>query len=79
MARKKDTESVRRRKRDEILDAAMTVFEKEGGLEALSLRKLAAELSLSYSANFHPAGPPNPPGRTGGWNIRKARVVLAAP
>jgi AcrR family transcriptional regulator len=52
MARKKDTESVRRRKRDEILDAAMTVFEKEGGLEALSLRKLAAELSLSYSAPY---------------------------
>ena len=36
----------------------------------------ALELSLSYSATFHPAEPPNPPGRTGGWNIRKARIVL---
>lgn len=52
MARKKDSETVRRRKRDDILDAAMAVFEKEGGLEALSFRKLAAELSLSYSAPY---------------------------
>lgn len=52
MARKKDSDSVRRRKRDDILDAAMAVFEKEGGLEALSFRKLAAELSLSYSAPY---------------------------
>jgi len=52
MARKKDSETVRQRKRDDILDAAMAVFEKEGGLEALSFRKLAAELSLSYSAPY---------------------------
>ncbi|MBY8965215.1 TetR/AcrR family transcriptional regulator [Algiphilus sp. NNCM1] len=52
MARRKDSESVRQRKRGDILDAAMAVFEKEGGLEALSFRKLAAELSLSYSAPY---------------------------
>lgn len=52
MGRKKDSDEVRDRKRDEILDAAMAVFEKEGGLKALSFRKLAAELSLSYSAPY---------------------------
>lgn len=52
MARRKDSDSVRQRKRDDILDAAMAVFEKEGGLEALSFRKLAAELSISYSAPY---------------------------
>ena len=40
------------------------------GTEALSV-------TLSYSANFHPAGPNNPPGPTGGWNLRKCRLVLA--
>lgn len=38
----------------------------------------ALEVTLSYSANFHPAGPNNPPGRTGGWNLRKSRLVVAA-
>lgn len=52
MARKKDTDAVRNRKREEILDAAMEVFESEGGLAALSFRKLAAKLSLSYSAPY---------------------------
>ena len=37
----------------------------------------ALEVTLSYSANFHPAGPNNPPGPTGGWNLRKARLVVA--
>ena len=52
MARKKDSAEIRKRKRDEILDAAMTVFENDGGLEALSFRKLAKEASLSYSAPY---------------------------
>lgn len=52
MPRQKDPDEVRQRKRDEILDAAMAVFENAGGLEALSFRKLAAELSLSYSAPY---------------------------
>ena len=52
MARKKDSVEVRNRKRDEILDAAMSVFENEGGLDALSFRKLAREASLSYSAPY---------------------------
>jgi len=52
MARRKDTDAVRNRKREEILDAAMDVFETEGGLAALSFRKLAAKLSLSYSAPY---------------------------
>jgi AcrR family transcriptional regulator len=52
MARKKTTETVRDRKREEIVDAAMAVFENDGGMEALSFRKLAAQLSLSYSAPY---------------------------
>lgn len=35
MARKKDPKHVRVRKREEILDSAMAVFEKYGGLQAL--------------------------------------------
>lgn len=52
MGRQKDSRHVRARKRDEILDGAMAVFEREGGLAALSLRKLAGELNLSYSAPY---------------------------
>jgi AcrR family transcriptional regulator len=52
MARQKFSDDVRAQKRDQILDAAMAVFEKEGGLEALSFRSLALELGLSYSAPY---------------------------
>ncbi len=52
MARKKFSEHVRARKRDDILDGAMAVFEKYGGLKALSFRKLASEIDLSYSAPY---------------------------
>lgn len=52
MARKKFPESVRSRKRDDILDVAMSVFENQGGLEALSFRTLASEMKLSYSAPY---------------------------
>lgn len=52
MPRKHYTEAVRAQKRDEILDAAMRIFERDGGLNALSLRKLAAEMDLSYSAPY---------------------------
>ena len=52
MARKRFPESVRAQKRDDILDGAMAVFERDGGLEALSFRKLASEMGLSYSAPY---------------------------
>ncbi|MDN5940022.1 MAG: TetR/AcrR family transcriptional regulator, partial [Salinisphaera sp.] len=52
MGRRKDPEHVRARKREEILDAAMAVFEKHGRVEALSLRRLADEMNLSYSAPY---------------------------
>lgn len=52
MARKRQSPDERSRKREEILDGAMAVFEKHGGLAALSLRRLATEMSLSYSAPY---------------------------
>lgn len=52
MARKKFTDEVRSHKREEILDAAMAVFEEKGGLEALSFRRIAAELGVSYSTPY---------------------------
>lgn len=52
MARKPFSDEVRKRKREEILDAAMLIFEKHGKLEALSFRNLAPELGLSYSAPY---------------------------
>ncbi len=52
MARKPQSDDARSKKRDDILEAAMTVFEKQGGLEALSFRRLAAEMDLSYSAPY---------------------------
>lgn len=52
MARPKFSEDLRAQKRDQILDAAMAVFEKEGGEDALSFRRLATELGLSYSAPY---------------------------
>lgn len=52
MARKAFAEAVRAHKRDEIIDGAMAVFERNGGLDGLSFRKLAAETGLSYSAPY---------------------------
>lgn len=52
MARPKFSDDLRAQKRDQILDAAMAVFEKEGGEDALSFRRLATELGLSYSAPY---------------------------
>ncbi len=52
MARKPYSEDARTRRREAILDSAMAVFEREGGLEALSFRKLASEMGLSYSAPY---------------------------
>ena len=51
MARKKFPDEVRARKRDEILDVAMAVFETDG-LEALSFRRLADGMDLSHSAPY---------------------------
>ncbi len=52
MARNRQPDDVRAKKRDDILEAAMAVFEKHGGLEALSFRRLATEMELSYSAPY---------------------------
>ena len=52
MARIRQSDDVRAKKRDDILDSAMAVFEKHGGLEALSFRRLATEMDLSYSAPY---------------------------
>lgn len=52
MARKRFREDVRAQRRGEILDGAMAVFERDGGLQGLSFRKLAAEMQLSYSAPY---------------------------
>ncbi|SEQ49486.1 transcriptional regulator, TetR family [Solimonas aquatica] len=51
MARKKFPDEVRARKRDDILDVAMSVFEADG-LEALSFRRLADGMDLSHSAPY---------------------------
>lgn len=52
MARPKFTDDQRAQKRDQILGAAMSVFEKEGGEDAISFRRLATELGLSYTAPY---------------------------
>ncbi len=52
MARKRFSEDERSQRREAILDGAMAVFEKHGGLDALSFRKLATEMGLSYSAPY---------------------------
>ncbi len=39
-------------KRQDVLDAAMQVFETGGGLEAVSFRSVAAHLGCSYSAPY---------------------------
>lgn len=52
MARKPQSDDARAKKRDDILDSAMAVFERDGGLEALSFRRLATEMALSYSAPY---------------------------
>lgn len=51
MARPPQSDDARAKKRDDILEAAMTVFEAEG-LDGLSFRRLAAEMDLSYSAPY---------------------------
>lgn len=52
MARKRYSDDVRAQRREDILDSAMAVFEKHGGLDALSFRKIASEMGLSYSAPY---------------------------
>ncbi len=52
MPRPKFTDDQRAHKRDQILGAAMSVFEKEGGEDAISFRRLATELGLSYTAPY---------------------------
>ena len=37
----------------------------------------AVEVTLSYSANFRPTGWPSPIGSGGGWNLLRARLVVA--
>lgn len=52
MARKPLSNDARSQRREDILDSAMAVFERDGGLDALSFRKLATHLGLSYSAPY---------------------------
>lgn len=52
MARKKFSDDQRASKREEILDAAMSIFEQEGGLEAVSFRNIASVMGWSYSAPY---------------------------
>ncbi|MEN8723162.1 MAG: TetR/AcrR family transcriptional regulator [Alphaproteobacteria bacterium] len=52
MARKKQTDDQRAARREEILDAAMHVFETQGGIAAVSFRNVAAKAGISYSAPY---------------------------
>ena len=58
MSRKPFTEEQRQQRREDILDAAMTVFEDTdpadgiNGLEAVSFRKVSAVLGCSYTALY---------------------------
>ncbi|MGB1088069.1 MAG: TetR/AcrR family transcriptional regulator, partial [Alphaproteobacteria bacterium] len=52
MARKKLTDAQYTHRREEILDAAMEVFETQGGLNAVSFRNVAAVAGCSYSAPY---------------------------
>lgn len=52
MARKRLTDEERAARREDILDAAMHVFETGGGIEAVSFRSVAAEAGCSYSAPY---------------------------
>ncbi len=52
MARKHFTDEQRQERREEILDAAMQVFETEGGVAAVSFRNVAAVVGCSYSAPY---------------------------
>jgi len=52
MARKKLTDQEIASRREEILDAAMRVFESGGGIEAVSFRNVAAAAGCSYSAPY---------------------------
>lgn len=51
MARQALTTDQVEQKREEILEAALSLFEKDG-LEAVSLRNIAASLGVSYSAPY---------------------------
>jgi AcrR family transcriptional regulator len=52
MARTGYSANERAAKRQEILDAAMQVFETQGGISAVSFRSVAAILGCSYSAPY---------------------------
>ncbi len=52
MARKHHTERDRSERRELILDAAMTLFENNGGLKAVSFRQIATVLDISHSAPY---------------------------
>lgn len=52
MARAAYSKEQRAGKRQEVLDAAMHVFETGGGLDAVSFRSVAAHLGCSYSAPY---------------------------
>jgi len=52
MARTGYTEAERRAKREEFLDAAVQVFENDGGIDAVSFRNVAAVAGCSYSAPY---------------------------
>ncbi len=52
MARKRQTDDQIAARREEILDAAMQVFETQGGIGAVSFRNVAAHMGISYSAPY---------------------------
>lgn len=52
MARRAYSKEQRAAKRQDVLDAAMHVFETGGGLEAVSFRSVAKHLGCSYSAPY---------------------------
>lgn len=52
MGRKGYSEVERLAKREEFLDAAVQVFENEGGIDAVSFRNVAAVAGCSYSAPY---------------------------
>jgi AcrR family transcriptional regulator len=52
MARKGFSEKERRARREEILDAAQSLFEEQGGIEAVSFRNVASVMGCSYTAPY---------------------------
>lgn len=52
MARTGYTAAERQAKREEFLDAAVQVFENDGGIDAVSFRNVAAVVGCSYSAPY---------------------------